>query len=81
MPLVMIVMSMAVPMIMSVMIISVVVTMAMRMPVIFSVMMSVPVALKPNRLRVAPHAPLLDELERVLGRGRVRLIGREPPPA
>ncbi|MHC4208084.1 MAG: DNA polymerase III subunit alpha [Planctomycetota bacterium] len=39
------------------------------------------VALKPNRLRVAPHAPLLDELERVLGRGRVRLVGRESPPA
>jgi DNA-directed DNA polymerase III PolC len=39
------------------------------------------VALKPNRLRVAPHGPLLDELERVLGRGCVRLVGREPPPA
>jgi DNA polymerase III alpha subunit len=33
------------------------------------------VALKPNRLRVAPKAPLLDELERVLGPGHVRLVG------
>ena len=39
------------------------------------------VALKPNRLRVAPKAPLLDELERMLGPGHVRLVGHEPPPA
>jgi hypothetical protein len=39
------------------------------------------VALKPNRLRVTPKALLLDELERVLGPGHVRLVGRESPPA
>jgi DNA polymerase-3 subunit alpha len=39
------------------------------------------VALKPNRLRVAPKAPLLDELERMLGPGHVRLVGHESPPA
>ncbi|MHC4649284.1 MAG: DNA polymerase III subunit alpha [Planctomycetota bacterium] len=39
------------------------------------------VALKPNRLRVAPNAPLLDELERMLGPGHVRLVGRDAPPA
>jgi DNA polymerase-3 subunit alpha len=35
------------------------------------------VALKPNRLKVVPETALLDELERVLGPGHVRLVGRE----
>ena len=34
------------------------------------------VALKPNRLKVVPEAALMDELERVLGPGHVRLVGR-----
>jgi DNA polymerase-3 subunit alpha len=39
------------------------------------------VALKPNRLRVAPQTGLMDELQRLLGPGHVRIVGREPPPA